>query len=685
MALGCAAIGAALDPTGNSREAIARPAGTIDNASASVEAALAGDYGGAQAMAAASGNPAARKLVEWIFLRQEWKDHDRLMAFVLANPHWPAVETLRRRAERIRLGGQAVQAQFAKQQPETVAGMLALAREALARDDKRAAQQWAGLAWRKLGSDLAVERRVLKEFEPLLSDDDHKHRMWRLICSGETNAAIRAAGRLPVQYRQVAQVARKLIRGGTGVIKAFQRLSSALRAETAMQYALARHYRQNDQYEKAADILLKISSDQSKVLDPQQMWRERELIARPLLERPNPEHWRISYRVVAGHGIEQGVEAAEAEFLAGWIALRFLRDGRSALGHFRRLQSMVTTRTERARAAYWLGRTYEALGQSSAAQDSYRHGARIPTVYYGQLAYEALGEGGTRVVIPDIRPSKVTRNRVANDELVRAYRILASVDRAGERRVFLEALADHFKTEEEMAALAAIVWNTKGAHEALQLAKAASAKGIDIDSWNYPTKAMPRWKEMGPPVERSLVFGLARQESEFNPGAGSRVGARGLMQLMPATAKLIARQYKVDYDQEKLTGDPGYNVMLGAAHLGDLVKKFKGSYLLALAAYNAGPRHAVNWTKRFGDPRQSEVDPVDWIESIPFTETRFYIQKVLQNNQIYRARLGQPAIEGISADLSRGRSAVIARSNDRQSEACGSASKMIDQLVLACR
>jgi soluble lytic murein transglycosylase len=634
-------------------------------------------------MALASGNSAARKLVEWIYLREQVESagYDRLMSFVLANPQWPGVERLRRRAMRMHPAEVPArgEAEVAEPKPETFEGALALARTCLARNDRQAAQGWAALAWKKLGSDAGIEKRVLKEFGSLLTPDDHKHRLWRLISAGETNAAMRAAALLPPPYRQVAKVARELIRGENGVIKLFQRLSAALRGQIAMQYALARYYRQTDQYERAADILLDLSSDQLKFLNPLQVWSDRELIARELLERSDPDHWRTAYALAAAHGLKAGAEAAEGEFLAGWIALRFLRDAPTALIHFQHLQSMITTPTERARAAYWLGRTYESLGRTDAAADSYGQAARIPTVYYGQLAREALGQGNAPIIIPEIQPSLAIRKRIANDDLVHAYRILAALDRLGERRAFLESFPDYFKSPEEMAAVAAVVWNVKGAYETLQLAKAASAKGIDIDSWSYPIGAMPDWNHIGLPVEKSLVLGLARQESEFNPEAGSRAGARGLMQLMPDTARLIAQQYKIAYDQTLLTSDPTYNVTLGAAHLGDLVKGFKGSYVLALAAYNASPRRAVEWVKRFGDPRNSETDPVDWVESIPFEETRFYVQKVLQNTQVYRSRLRDSVPRGMLADLTRGRTIVATQTTERAFEACG------NQRLPACR
>jgi soluble lytic murein transglycosylase len=195
---------------------------------------------------------------------------------------------------------------------------------------------------------------------------------------------------------------------------------------------------------------------------------------------------------------------------------------------------------------------------------------------------------------------------------------------------------------------------------ALRLAKAAGQRNIDIDDWAYPTKALPNWKQMGKSVEASLVYGLSRQESEFDPQAGSKVGAQGLMQIMPGTAKLISRQYRLPYAPAKLIGDPAYNVKLGAAHLGDLIDEYNGSYVLTLVAYNAGPRRVREWVAEYGDPRGGKVDPIDWVESIPFQETRQYVQKVLQNTQVYRARLAPETVRPMTADLRRGGPAPIA-------------------------
>lgn len=681
-ALNCADMGPAA-----TREAAARP---INYAVSAAQAAFAGRDTDAQRLAIGSGSSAARKLVEWVALRRqvELAGYERLMEFALANPDWPSVKMLRRRAEAMRrklpiADRSAVRpAPFAAaEEPTTLAGMLAIARTSLEQNDRSKAQRYAELAWRKIGDDPTAERRFLKGFGSLLSVDNHKDRMWSFIESGQWKAAIRAAKLLPADYRQVGKIVRELTRGDRRAIEGFESLSATVRAEINMQYALARYYRRIQQYERSAEILLHIDASKSGTLDPRQVWTEREGVARELLGRSTPLLWSTSYAIVAAHGLHSGETAAEAEFLAGWIALRFLHDGQKALGHFQHLQGMEATDAEKARASYWLGRTYEFLGHGDVAFNFYSQAAQFPTLYYGQLAAEALGPTKTRVIIAEISSGKTVRDRVAREDIVGAYRILALIGRRNERFTFLKAFADYFKTPEEMSGLAEIVWKLKGPYEALKLAKAAAAKGINIDSWNYPLAALPSWTQLGPPVEQALLLGLARQESEFDWRAKSHVGAQGLLQLMPETAEKVAQQFKVPYDPEWLLNNARYNVTLGAAHLADLVRRFKGSYLLALSAYNASPRRVLEWVKSHGDPRDPKVDAVDWIESIPFDETRRYVQQVLQNTQVYRSRLESSTMEGISSYLERGRAM---EESAPTLDPCGRGTKGIDPFFLAC-
>jgi soluble lytic murein transglycosylase len=671
------------------RKAVARNA--TDPATRAVELAGKGHHGDAKRIVAATGDKVAIKLVEWLYLKDTGSkaDYRRLTAFATENPYWPQADAFSRDAERALYkrnpGASEVLAYFSTRKPATAAGMLALARAKLSTGDREGAKTWAARGWRETEADGVTESAVLAEFGSLLTTADHEARLWAKIMAQETNAAIRVSKRLSGDHQQAAKVAQLLLRNHSGAKQSLGKLSSAMRSEPAMLYALARYHRKAGRDSEAAAALAKMPATHERVYNPDEVWIERRLVARDLLSRRGKKNWPLAQKIAAGHGFKSGPNAVDGEFLAGWIALRYLKDANQALVHFKKLEGITTSRTDRARCKYWLGRTYGALGQNDLSIASYSEAARHSTVYYGQLAKEALGRGGEAIAVNEVTPPATVRSHVAGDELIRSFRLLAGAGRQGEMGMFLWPIAKRFKTEEEMSAAASIVWDNGGPFMAVRLAKAAGTYGIDIDHWGYPIRAMPDWKHMGPSVEKALVYGVTRQESEFNTQAGSQAGAKGLMQLMPGTAKLVSRQYKIKYNPKLLT-DPSYNAKLGAAHLGDLVKEFKGSYILSLVAYNAGPRRSFEWMQRYGDPRAKGVDPVDWVESIPFTETRYYVQKVLQNTHVYRSRLDPKSMRGMTADLLRGSgrkvdSTLLAQ---RRPVPCGTSVASMAALIAVC-
>lgn len=622
--------------------------------------ALKGDFIQARGVAERSGDAAAIKLVELIYLRDKSKDagYRRIINFLDAAPNWPLAESLMKRAERTlysnREPAELILAHFEKRQPVTAEGALALARARLAMGDKAAARKLVQNVWSDATIDLTLEKAVAEEFGTLLSAADHRNRLWRLIYAQETGAAIRIAKRLGGNYEPAAKAAQALIRGTAGAERLYGKLPSAMREELAIKYALARYYRKYEKFSKARDLLATIPGDPASMLDPEAWWVERRIVARRSIGVNHRDSVKTAYKIARSHGISSGPSGVEGEFLAGWIALRGLKDPATALRHFSRLAEMAPNRTEKARAQYWLGRTYSALNRAGDAKAAYKSAAVFSTVYYGQLAREQIGLGKVPEEIRSGEPSATARAFVDRDEVTRAFRMVAETGSKRDLPMFLWSFANRFKTVDEMNAAASLVWSEGGPVMAVKLAKAAATRNLDIDSWGYPVKALPDWKQIGRPVEKSLVFALSRQESEFDPRAGSKVGAQGLMQIMPDTAKLIARQYKLPYARDKLTGDPAYNVKLGAAHLGDLVDNFGGSYVLTLVAYNAGPRRSREWVAEYGDLRDGRIDPIDWVESIPFQETRQYVQKVLQNVHVYRSRLAPDTVKPMSADLSRG-------------------------------
>jgi peptidoglycan lytic transglycosylase len=652
--------------------------------------ALKGDFSEAATVAKRSGDPAAIKLVELLYLRDhaDKAGHARVMAFLAAAPKWPLTEILTRRAEQSlynnREPAAAILAHFATRQPVTPQGALALARAKLATGDEAGARKLVQLVWNNPEIEAGFEKSIFTEFQSLLTVADHKRRLWRLLYAQETNAAIRQAKRLGPEYQKAAKIAQSLIRGEAGAEKQYSKLATSMRDELAMKYSLTRYYRLKEKFAKARDILATVPGDAAAMGDAEAWWVERRIIVRRSVGISHKDSIKAAYRIAKANGLARGASAVEGEFLAGWIALRSLDDAASALKHFTRLDEIAPSRTEKARASYWLGRTYAELGRNDESRAAYRAAAQYSTVYYGQLAREMIGIGNAPEPIDSGEATAAARAKVDDDEVVRAFKMLAEAGAKRELNMFIWAFAGRFDTVDEMNAVASIAWQEGGPTMALRLAKAAATRSLDIDHWGYPVKALPEWNQLGKPVERALVLGLSRQESEFDPQAGSTAGAQGLMQIMPATAKLIAKAHGVSYKKSKLTADPTYNVRLGAAHLGDLIEDNGGSYVLTLVAYNAGPRRVREWLAEYGDLRKGKIDPIDWVESIPFQETRQYVQKVLQNVHVYRSRLAPETVQPMTADLKRGMAASLTVANSAEERAALCAGRSIGALITSC-
>jgi soluble lytic murein transglycosylase len=666
---------------------ISQPVFAASGAVNAIRMALKGDFAGAGRAADSSGDQAAIKLVELLYLRDHGAEagHQRIMDFLAHAPKWPLTDTLLKRAEQSMFEQWAdhgvVLDFFAKRKPQTSFGALALARAHYANGNSEAGRTALLKAWYNPEMDGAVEKAAGSEFGKVLTDSDRRGRLWRLIYAQESNAAVRYGQR--INHGQVAKVAQALLRGTAGAEKHYNALSSNQRSIPALRYALARHYRKLEKFSKARAILAAAPKTAAEMGSPEAWWQERRIMARRSIGPNHRETWTTAYSIAANHGLSDGTDGVEAEFLSGFIALRYLNKPDTALKHFSRLKELAPSRTEKARAAYWIGRTYEELGDGAAAKAAYKSGAQYSTIYYGQLAREKVGLGHTPERIESGETTAAARAAVDKDEVVRAYRLMHQAGGESQMHMFLWSLANRFDTVAEANAVASIVHSVGGTFMALKYAKAAGQVGVDIDTYAYPLRGLPDWQQVGKPVEKALVFGLSRQESEFNPRAGSKVGAQGLMQIMPGTAKLIARQHGLSYTPAKLMNDPAYNVKLGAAHLGDLVEDFGGSYVLTLVAYNAGPRRSREWVEEFGDLRGGQVDPIDWVESIPFQETRQYVQKVLQNLHIYRSRLAPKTVRPMTEDLMRGSPAEITvASTSRAENGCEGGS--ISALIRKC-
>jgi len=351
--------------------------------------------------------------------------------------------------------------------------------------------------------------------------------------------------------------------------------------------------------------------------------------------------------------MSQGADFADAEWTAGWIALQHLNDAERAAQHFQRLREGVSTPISLSRANYWFGRALDKMGDQELAQEAYKAAAVHNYAYYGQLASERINQKQL-VLTQTPEPTEAERVAFRERSIIKTLRLLGEAGEKGLFRSFAYHIDDQLQTASEQILFSEIGAEYQYPDVGVRGGKAGLGRGIIAPEVAYPVVSFPLQREVQ--VENALVLALSRQESELNPRAISHANARGLMQMLPSTAREQARREGLPYRKSWLTDDPGYNMTLGAAHLDDLLGTFNGSYIMTAAAYNAGASRPQKWVVDYGDPRKDEIDPVDWVEFIPFSETRNYVQRVLENVQVYRHRISGQATEiRISDDLARGK------------------------------
>ncbi|MGE0715093.1 MAG: transglycosylase SLT domain-containing protein [Alphaproteobacteria bacterium] len=603
----------------------------------------------ARRLADLTGDPVAAKVVRWLqWVRSDSPaDPGEIAQFMAANPEWPAQARLSRRLED-RLDPLPPDATligwFDRRAPETTAGRVAYA-SALLRagrsDDSRAVlrRAWVDGTFRP-----EEEQEFLARFADALRPVDHQDRADRLLRENETGSAQRMVARVDPAARRVLELRLRL--RARRPPEGLDKLGEIERADPGLAFDLLRYYRRAEDDAAAERLLSAVGPEAAR---PDAWWVERNLLARRALRTGSAA---TAYRIAAGHAYTDGSPLAEAEFLAGWIALRFLGDAAGAERHFARLEASVSMPISRARAGYWRGRAAEAAGDTAAASARWREAAQHLTTYYGQLAAERLGirTAPDWVLAPAATATEEGLVRLGAREPAAAANLLAQIGELRWARAFISQLIARAQGDAEMAEVAELARRIGLPSLAVLAGKRAGYDGTHLPGYAFPLQVVP---EQGSP-EPALVNAIIRQESMFDPAAVSSAGARGLMQLMPATARHVARQLALRYDAPRLTADPAYNVTLGRAYLAGQIDAFAGSYILAAAAYNAGPGRARQWVQDYGDPRGGKVDPIDWVELIPFNETRNYVQRVMENLQVYRWRLaGAGAPITLAADLRR--------------------------------
>jgi len=589
-------------------------------------------------------DPAAQKLVEWYILRhsETTANFSRYAAFLAANPEWPSVVQLRRRAE-ARLWQERSNAAtvlgFTGEAPISARGKLALARVKLAADDREAAAKLVREAWRSDELSERVEAEAYELFRDLLTRDDHRARMDKRIGAKDLAGARRAAQRLGSEELAIVKACAAVRGKANKALDSLDAVSTEARQDLGYTLCRLQWMLAQNKIDDAARLVLAASPETMALQDTDQWWRERRSLARKLLDQGK---FLTAYQVIRPAAApDNEYYRSDLHFMCGWIALRYLDEPVSAREHFARIDDGQANPTVLSRAHYWRARAAEALGDKDAMRAGYEAAARYPTAYYGQLAHLRLGRDKIELRPP--APVLAAAGASVTDERVRAAEMLYEV---GERDVVLYFVTDLGEQSSDVAlleALGELTGRRNDARAMLQIGKPSLGRGLPLDHYAFPTIGIPPHKQIAPEIEHSMIYSVARTESAFDQRDKSAANAVGLMQITPEAGRDTAKRFSVKYDWDRMVSDPVYNTQMGAGELSALLSEYKGNHVMTFAGYNAGRGRVRDWIKAYGDPRDPKVDAVDWVERIPLSETRNYVQRVIENLRVYRVRFEDSA------------------------------------------
>ena len=616
------------------------------------DAAYRNDWSSALTLAAQGRDPIGRKLIEWRRLldKNSGASFSDIDSFLKANPDWPLRETLLSRAEAAigpPLTAPGIVAWFGSRTPASALGKVKLGEALIATGQMDQGRALIREAWRAGTFEISDELSILPRDAPYLGPDDHRARVDNLLWKDEIDDAKRELPRLDAATARIAtaRIALKM-----DAERGLRDLEPSAASDTGVAFDKARAQRRVGRNQDAEMTLLRITSREPALSHSQTWWSEYNAEARQALQ---DKDYHVAYALASGTGLTSGEEYSEAEFLSGWIALDFLNQPTVAITHFQHLNASAGRPISRARAHYWLGRAFEAEHDSTNAAREYAVAAQLPHTFYGQLAQLRV-DPHPLLALRDTSVEPYPVSDFEKEDLTQAMKILADLGEETSLRAFALRDLETYPTPSHAKLLADRLKAWGFREIGLRIAKEESYSGTMMFEYTYPVIELPAYRGPSPAPEPALVLGLIRQETEFDPSAVSGPGARGLMQLMPEAAEKAAQKAGLAYRPFDLLADPAYNIELGMSELSDEIAYWGGSYVLAAASYNAGKHNVEKWIAAFGDPRRPGADPIDWIEQIPFTETRNYVQRVLENTQVYRSRLsGNAEPLRLSADLYR--------------------------------
>ncbi len=592
-----------------------------------------GDWERASELALRDG-PVAVSLVEWYRLRTGQGTAQEVMQFLETHAHWPGLDLLRKRSEQALDGepDETILAFFEDQRPQTGLGVLLHARALEASGAVGDAQAELVLAWRTF--DLRKEDHAvfLGRYAELLAPH-HEARLDMALWRGLSSDVALMLPLVSEGHRALA-AARQGLRAGAGDVDALiEAVPETLQGDAGLAYERFLWRLGKGRTDEAIELLIERSAA-GTLGEPARWAGWRRSLARGQMRKGESER---AYQIAINHGLVEGSSYSDLEWLAGYIALRKLDDPEIALRHFQTFKSAVDTPISLGRAGYWLGRAHEALGNAEAAKAAYAEGAEHQTSFYGLLAAEKAGIG------PDVALKGAEyfpawqEAEFAKSDLVKVIELALEMEALSLAEQFTLQLAEGLDRK-GIGQLANMVEDLEAPHLGVMLGKFGARRGIVLPG---PYYALHPLRDLNLPVPAELALAIARRESEFDPRVTSGAGAKGLMQLMPGTARDVARDLGLDHDPERVIDDWRYNATLGSAYLAGLATRFDGNVVMVAAGYNAGPGRPIRWMEERGDPRTGAMDVIDWIEHIPFRETRNYVMRVAESLPVYRARLGR--------------------------------------------
>lgn len=605
-----------------------------EHARSAFEFAQHKDWNNALQHAKRTGNPAFAKLITWEYLldQDSGAGFEEITTFIDNNPNWPEQKKLRIRAE-ISLHNDNVPDHeviewFGDGKPLTGIGKIALA-EALQRNHKASHDKIVSLirdAWRDGDFDEPQEKKLLDKYSDMLTHEDHIARIDRLLWEERTSAAKRVLNYAPASYQKLFKARMALIDDKRLAIIAVAQVSSSLKSDPGLIYDRMTYRARRDDDSGVRDMLL-AAPEHPPYAD--KWWKYREAQIHLAIDDKN---YTLAKKLLANNGQTEGTGLADALWLQGWLKTEFLHQPQEGYDLFTGMYEKVKYPVSRSRAAYWAGRSAEKSGNAESAAKWYKTAASYPTTFYGQLG--VLKSSGTSPLsIPSSPPiSDEAKHKFDQDDFIKAIRLTIDAGNFDLARRLITLAVENTEDLSQVALVTELGEDSGHSHLSVHAAKKALHQNIVLVEGGYPTPKTPG----STGIERDLTLAITRQESEFDPNAHSPSNALGMMQLLPRTAKEIARKNHIGFSPSELS-NPSYNMMLGSLYLSRLINSYDGSYIMGIAAYNAGPGNVQRWVRKFGTPDNNVDNAINWIEKIPFNETRNYVQRVLENLQVYRA------------------------------------------------